>query len=69
MCRFFNQSNFQTKTVPNSEEIVPVPYPFVHNEKRAILAFAHDEKLQELAVEKGAEIAVGPEVVKKASLS
>ncbi|VDK48459.1 unnamed protein product [Anisakis simplex] len=55
----------QTKMVPNSDEIVPVPYQFVHNEKRTILAFARDPKLQELAVESGAEIALGPEMIKK----
>lgn len=54
-----------TKMVPNSEEIVPVPYPFTHNEKRAILAFVRDPVLQELAVEKGAEIALGADMIKK----
>ncbi|PIO57872.1 ribosomal protein, L1P family [Teladorsagia circumcincta] len=51
--------------VTNSDEIVPVPYPFAHNEKRTILAFVNDPKLQEIAVESGAEIALGQDVVKK----
>ncbi|VDL64396.1 unnamed protein product [Nippostrongylus brasiliensis] len=55
----------QTKMVSNSDEIVPVPFPFSHTEKRTILAFVNDPKLQEVAVESGAEIAVGQDVVKK----
>ncbi|CAJ0936154.1 unnamed protein product, partial [Mesorhabditis belari] len=55
----------QTKMVSNSDEIVPVPYPFQHREKRTILAFVNDPKLQELAVESGAELAVGPDIIKK----
>ncbi|VDM36938.1 unnamed protein product [Toxocara canis] len=54
-----------TKMVSNSDEIVPIPHRFMHNEKRTILAFARDPKLQELAVESGAEIALGPEMIKK----
>ncbi|KAK6036143.1 hypothetical protein COOONC_26352, partial [Cooperia oncophora] len=54
-----------TKMVSNSDEIVPVPYPFKHTEKRTILAFVNDPKLQEIAVESGAEIALGQDVVKK----
>ncbi|EYC31125.1 hypothetical protein Y032_0004g1971 [Ancylostoma ceylanicum] len=59
------QTERQTKMVTNSDEIVPVPFPFKHNEKRTILAFVNDPKLQELAVESGAEIALGQDVVKK----
>ncbi|VDK55772.1 unnamed protein product, partial [Cylicostephanus goldi] len=59
------QTERQTKMVTNSDEIVPVPYPFKHNEKRTILAFVNDPKLQEVAVESGAEIALGQDVVKK----
>ncbi|VDM56218.1 unnamed protein product [Angiostrongylus costaricensis] len=55
----------QTKMVSNSDEIVPVPFPFEHKEKRTILAFVNDPKLQEVAVEAGAEIALGQDVVKK----
>nr|CDJ90384.1 Ribosomal protein L1 domain containing protein [Haemonchus contortus] len=55
----------QTKMVTNSDEIVPVPYPFPHSEKRTILAFVNDPKLQEIAVESGAEIALGQDVIKK----
>ncbi|GMR49770.1 hypothetical protein PMAYCL1PPCAC_19965, partial [Pristionchus mayeri] len=55
----------QTKPVGSSDEIVPVPHPFSHNEKRTILAFVNDVKLQEAAVEAGAEIAVGADMVKK----
>ena len=32
--------------IGSSDEIVPVPHPFSHNEKRTILAFANDLKLQ-----------------------
>ncbi|KAK6749822.1 hypothetical protein RB195_002059 [Necator americanus] len=59
------QTERQTKMVTNSDEIVPVPFPFSHNEKRTILAFVNDPKLQELAVDSGAEIALGQDVVKK----
>ncbi|KAF1757543.1 hypothetical protein GCK72_013999 [Caenorhabditis remanei] len=55
----------QTKMVTGSDEIVPVPFPFNHNEKRTILAFANDLKLQELAVESGAEMALGQDTIKK----
>lgn len=55
----------QTKMVTGSDEIVPVPHPFNHNEKRTILAFANDVKLQELAVESGAEMALGQDTIKK----
>lgn len=51
--------------MPNSDEIVPIPFSFKHNEKRTILAFANSKENQDLAVEAGAEIAVGPEAVKK----
>lgn len=53
--------------IANTDEIVPVPFPFSHKEKRTILALVNDVKLQELAVEAGAEIALGQDVVKKAS--
>lgn len=55
----------QTKMITGSDEIVPVPFPFNHNEKRTILAFANDLKLQELAVESGAEMALGQDTIKK----
>ncbi|CAD6198146.1 unnamed protein product [Caenorhabditis auriculariae] len=55
----------QTKMVTSSDEIVPVPFPFKHNEKRTILAFVQDTKLQDLAVQSGAEIAVGQDMIKK----
>lgn len=51
--------------VSATSEIVPIPYPFKINEKRTILAFAASPQLQELAVESGAEIAFGPDIVKK----
>uniref|UniRef100_A0AC34QH75 Sphingolipid 4-desaturase n=1 Tax=Panagrolaimus sp. JU765 TaxID=591449 RepID=A0AC34QH75_9BILA len=54
-----------TKMITGSSEIVPIPHPFKHNEKRTILAFAASSKLQELAVESGAEIALGPDIIKK----
>uniref|UniRef100_A0A7E4V339 39S ribosomal protein L1, mitochondrial n=1 Tax=Panagrellus redivivus TaxID=6233 RepID=A0A7E4V339_PANRE len=54
-----------TKMVSASSEIVPIPNPFKHNEKRTILAFAAKPELQELAVESGAEIALGPDMIKK----
>uniref|UniRef100_A0A915PZ88 Ribosomal protein n=1 Tax=Setaria digitata TaxID=48799 RepID=A0A915PZ88_9BILA len=55
----------KTKMVSDSEELVPVPYPFNHNEKRTILAFAHDQSNRDAAVEAGAEIALGPDMIKK----
>ncbi|KAE9551743.1 hypothetical protein FO519_005054 [Halicephalobus sp. NKZ332] len=54
-----------TKMVSASNEIVPIPFPFKHSEKRTILAFVADPSLQELAVEAGAEIALGPDIIKK----
>ncbi|CAJ0567560.1 unnamed protein product, partial [Mesorhabditis spiculigera] len=54
-----------TKMISNHDEIVPVPFPFKHQEKRTILAFVNDLKLQEAAVESGAELSVGQDVVKK----
>ncbi|MFH4983559.1 hypothetical protein AB6A40_010268, partial [Gnathostoma spinigerum] len=55
----------QTKLLSNSDEIVPVPHTFHHKEKRTILAFAQDPIQQQIAVESGAEIALGPEMIKK----
>uniref|UniRef100_A0AC35UCT4 39S ribosomal protein L1, mitochondrial n=1 Tax=Rhabditophanes sp. KR3021 TaxID=114890 RepID=A0AC35UCT4_9BILA len=54
-----------TKMVSNSDHIIPVPHSFHQNEKRSILAFVADTKLQELAMESGAEIALGPDMIKK----
>lgn len=51
--------------ITDSEEIVPIPYEFTHKEKRTILAFAGDKELQDLAIQSGAEIAVGPDIIKK----
>lgn len=55
----------KTKMISNSDNIIPVPYPIETKEKRAILAFVADPELQELAIENGAEIALGPDVIKK----
>lgn len=49
----------------DTTEIVPVPYTFTHGQKRSILAFVADPKLQEEALAAGAEFALGPEIVKK----
>uniref|UniRef100_A0A915DTN0 Ribosomal protein L1 n=1 Tax=Ditylenchus dipsaci TaxID=166011 RepID=A0A915DTN0_9BILA len=54
-----------TKMIPSSEEIVPVPFPFKHNEKRTILAFAGTKQKQEEALEAGAEVALGADMIKK----
>lgn len=51
--------------VADSEELVPIPYPFKHNEKRTILAFAYEQHNRDAAVEAGAEIALGPDMIKK----
>ncbi|VIO99269.1 Uncharacterized protein BM_BM7752 [Brugia malayi] len=55
----------KTKMVADSEELVPIPYPFKHNEKRTILAFAYEQHNRDAAVEAGAEIALGPDMIKK----
>ncbi len=55
--------------LPNSDELVRVPFPFDHKQKRAILAFAPTKQLQEGAVEAGAELAIGKEMVKKVVLT
>ncbi|CAD5226680.1 unnamed protein product [Bursaphelenchus xylophilus] len=54
-----------SRMIPASDEIIPVPYPFDHNEKRSILAFAADIATQDEAIEAGAEVAVGLDMVKK----
>ncbi|KAI6221284.1 39S ribosomal protein L1, mitochondrial [Aphelenchoides fujianensis] len=54
-----------TKMVTASDEIVPVPHAFKHNEKRTILAFAADKETQDVAVEAGAELALGGDMIKK----
>lgn len=51
--------------ISGSDEIIPVPFPFDHNQKRSILAFAADLQTQDQAVEAGAEVAVGLDMVKK----
>uniref|UniRef100_A0A1I7YUV4 39S ribosomal protein L1, mitochondrial n=1 Tax=Steinernema glaseri TaxID=37863 RepID=A0A1I7YUV4_9BILA len=55
----------QTKMIGNSDQIVPVPFPFKHNEKRTIMAFASSPQNQEIAIESGAEVALGPDMIKK----
>ncbi|VDK78796.1 unnamed protein product [Litomosoides sigmodontis] len=55
----------KTKMVVDSEELVPIPHPFKHNEKRTILAFAYEQHNRDAAVEAGAEIALGPDMIKK----
>ncbi|CAD5219013.1 unnamed protein product [Bursaphelenchus okinawaensis] len=54
-----------TKMMTASDEIIPVPFPFDHKEKRSILAFAADLKTQDIALNAGAEVAVGLDMVKK----
>jgi len=54
-----------SKMLGQSNHLIPVQFPFTHGEKRSILVFVKNERLQEQAIEAGAEIAVGPEVVKK----
>jgi ribosomal protein L1 len=51
--------------VSASDEIVPVPHSFKHNEKRTILAFAADLENQEIAMGAGAETCLGTDSVKK----
>jgi ribosomal protein L1 len=51
--------------VPESDEFVPIPHVFKHREKRAILAFSSSKENQEIALQAGAELSVGPEMVKK----
>lgn len=51
--------------ISNSDQIVPVPFPFNHKEKRTILAFANTKEQQVIAVEAGAEIAIGSDMIKK----
>jgi len=51
--------------VSSSDSIVPVPFPFDHREKRALLAFASTKQTQDIALESGAEIAIGKDMVKK----
>ena len=53
--------------VANSDSIVPMPFPFEHRQKRALLAFAFTKQTQDIALESGAEIAIGKDMVKKVS--
>lgn len=51
--------------VSDSNELVVIPHPFAHKEKRAILAFVEGKILQDEAVMAGADIAVGRDMIKK----
>ena len=61
----FRRFVLQTKPLTASEEIVPVPHVFKHNEKRSILALAADEENQAKALEAGAELSLGADMIKK----
>ncbi|TMS38190.1 hypothetical protein L596_004966 [Steinernema carpocapsae] len=54
-----------TKMINSSDHIVPIPVPFKHNEKRTIMAFAKTVENQEIALEAGAEVALGVDIIKK----
>lgn len=58
-------TNKATKMIPPSDEIVPIPFPFKHSEKRSILVFAADQETQEIGLEAGAETSLGPDSIKK----
>ena len=48
-----------------SRQLVAIPFPFKHQEKRAIIAFAPDKQLQDEALIAGADLALGPDSIKK----
>lgn len=54
--------------IGNSDHIVPVPFSFSLKEKRTILAFANSKEQQEIAVNAGAEIALGSDMIKKVKI-
>ncbi|KAL3097937.1 hypothetical protein niasHS_000672 [Heterodera schachtii] len=54
-----------TKFVSDSRQLVVLPHPFQHSEKRTILAFAGTKEAQQEVMLNGADIAIGPEMVKK----
>ncbi|KAL7078811.1 hypothetical protein ACQ4LE_002027 [Meloidogyne hapla] len=54
-----------TKLIGGSRQLVAIPFPFKHQEKRAIIAFAPDKQLQDEALMAGADLALGPDSIKK----
>ncbi|KAF7639960.1 hypothetical protein Mgra_00000402 [Meloidogyne graminicola] len=54
-----------TKLIGPSRQLIAIPFPFKHQEKRAIIAFAPDKPLQDEALIAGADLALGPDSVKK----
>ncbi|CAK5062333.1 unnamed protein product [Meloidogyne enterolobii] len=54
-----------TKLIGASRQLVAIPFPFKHQEKRAIIAFAPNKELQDEALMAGAELALGPDSIKK----
>uniref|UniRef100_A0A914I7X2 Ribosomal protein n=1 Tax=Globodera rostochiensis TaxID=31243 RepID=A0A914I7X2_GLORO len=54
-----------TKFVPDSRQLIVLPHPFKHSEKRTILAFAGTKELQSEVMTQGADVALGPEMIKK----
>ncbi|KAI1731524.1 ribosomal protein l1p/L10e family domain-containing protein [Ditylenchus destructor] len=54
----------KTKTIGHSEELVALPNPFPHSEKRAILAFAPTDELKKSAIDAGAAEVLGANMVK-----
>ncbi|KAI1718016.1 ribosomal protein l1p/L10e family domain-containing protein [Ditylenchus destructor] len=54
----------KTKTIGHSEELVALPNPFPHSEKRAILVFAPTDELKKAAVDAGAAEVLGANMVK-----
>ncbi|VDP01071.1 unnamed protein product [Soboliphyme baturini] len=51
----------------STSKLILMPHTFHHDQKRTILAFVKNPDLQISALEAGAEIAGGPELVKKVS--
>jgi hypothetical protein len=54
-----------SKMVSDSTELVAIPHPFEHKEKRTVLALVEGKELQEEAVLAGADISLGKDAIKK----
>ena len=54
-----------TKFIGASRQLIIVPFPFKHSEKRTILAFAQSQEMQDQAIAAGADLALGQDSVKK----
>lgn len=53
----------KTKFVENFTRVAGIPYPFDHGEDRSVIVFAKTQEEQKMALEAGATLAGGPELI------